>query len=432
MTNSLVLPGLVAPNAYRQVPVTPLVGGRVVRVSAQLGDRVRRGQSVVQVYSPELAEARTTYVAATAMLGAHDRELQRTQKLMDIGAASRQELERIHAEHAAQLAEVESARSRLRLLGADADGSTPGDADGNATTNVPAPIDGVVTERLVNVGLNVDPATKLLTIVDLSNVWIMADVYEKDLHRVREGARAIVTPKAYSNLLLEGRVSYIDPQLEMGTRTAKIRVEVPNPRNDLRFGMYADVAITTASAAPVLSVPEAAIQNVADRQVVYLQVPNQAAQFVEREVRVGRFSGDKAEILAGLTAGDLVVSTGSFFVRAEVERLGLRGAQARSGKDSRAPGDPTTGADVQAVKVAITEKGFEPDKVSLRAGVPVRITFVRTTENTCATEVVFPSLKIRRVLPLNEPVMIEFTPEETGEVTFVCGMDMMEGVIVVG
>lgn len=201
MTDELRLPGIVEPNAYRQVSVTPLVGGRVVRVSAQLGDRVRRGQSIAQVYSPELAEARTKYVAARAMLEAHDRELQRTQKLVEIGAASRQELERIHAEHAAQTAEVESARSRLQLLGAaDLDETASSNRDASATTNVPAPMDGVITERLVNMGLNVEPATKLFTIVDLSSVWIIADAYERDLHRIRDGARAVVTTKAYPDL----------------------------------------------------------------------------------------------------------------------------------------------------------------------------------------------------------------------------------------
>ena len=111
------LPGVVEPNAYREVAVTPLVAGRVTRVSAELGASVRRGQILAQIYSPELAEAQTKYVSAKAMLEAHDRELQRTQKLVEIGAASRQEMERIHAEHAAQTAAVESARSQLEQIG---------------------------------------------------------------------------------------------------------------------------------------------------------------------------------------------------------------------------------------------------------------------------------------------------------------------------
>ena len=152
------LPGVVEPNAYRQVVVTPLVAGRVTKVGPALGDRVRRGQTLAEIYSPALAEAQTRYVSAQAMLDAHDRELQRTQKLVEIGAASRQELEKIHAEHAAQTAAVQSARSQLELLGVSAsalENMAPGH-NVSATTSVPAPIDGVVTERGANVGLNVD------------------------------------------------------------------------------------------------------------------------------------------------------------------------------------------------------------------------------------------------------------------------------------
>ena len=416
--DSLRIPGVVEPNAYRQVSVTPLVAGRVVKVSVQLGDRVRKGQSLAQVYSPELAEARTRYVAARAMLEAHDRELQRTEKLVEIGAASRQELERIHAEHAAQTAEVDSARARLRLLGADAEAPSASNTPESATTNVSAPIDGVVTERPANAGVNVDPTTKLLTIVDLSNVWIVGDVYERDLQRVREGQRAVVTTTAYPDQRLQGRVSFIDPQLNAATRTAKIRIEVTNPRSDLRLGMYTDVTIESASPTSVLVVPKEAVQSVGERQVVYLSSPGAPDRFIEREVRLGRSFGKQVEVLSGLTAGDSIVSAGSFYVRAEAERLGLRG---RAATDAGAP----------AARVTVTEKGFEPDTVKLRAGIPARITFIRTTDKTCATEVVFPSMSIKRALPLNETVVIEFTPEKTGAIAFVCGMNMLKGAVVV-
>jgi membrane fusion protein, heavy metal efflux system len=336
LAEDVLLPGTVEPNAYGQVSVTPLVGGRVVRVSAQLGDRVRRGQSIAQIYSPELADARTKYVAARSMLEAHDRELQRTQKLVEIGAASRQELERIHAEHSAQIAEVESARSRLQLLGAaEADVTVTGSRDASATIDVPAPIDGVVTERLANVGLNVDPAAKLFTIVDLSSVWVIANAYEQDLHRIREGARATVTLKAYPERSLEGRVRYIDPQLSENTRTAKVRVEIANPRGELRLGMYADVVIVAASSTSVVTIPRSALQNVGRHQVVYLAAPNDLMKFTEREVQVGRSMGDLLEIVSGVNAGDSVVSKGSFFVRAEAERLGLRDSSVGAVTDSQ-------------------------------------------------------------------------------------------------
>jgi cobalt-zinc-cadmium efflux system membrane fusion protein len=422
---------VVEPNAYRQVTVTPLVGGRVVSVAAQLGDRVRQGQRLAQVYSPELADARTKYVAAKAMLDAHDRELQRTQKLVEIGAASRQELERIHAEHAAQTAEVESARARLRLLGANPDGPPVANETDAATVTVVAPIDGVVTERVANSGLNVDPTTKLFTVLDLSSVWVVGDVYENDLSRVRVSAPATVTTAAYPGVSLQGRVNYIDPQLNTTTRTARARIEVENPRGELRLGMFTDVAIDTGSTTSVASVPKSAVQNVADRQVVYVAVPGEPAKFLEREVRLGRLSDDVVEIASGLNAGDSVVSKGSFFLRAEAERLGLR-ATPGSGATGVAPttiAGPAT--DPQTAKIAVTEKGYEPDKVTLRAGVPARLTVVRTTDKTCGTEIVFPALNIKRALPLNEPVVIEFTPAKTGDIAFACGMNMLKGVVVV-
>jgi RND family efflux transporter MFP subunit len=433
VADAIRFPGVVQPNAYRQVAVTPLVTGRIVRVPVQLGDRVRRGQPVAQLYSPDLADARTTYVAAKAMLDAHDRELQRTQKLAAIGAASRQELERIHAEHAAQLAGVERARSRLELLGAPGEDASPSSAAA-ATTNVVAPIDGVITERTANAGMNVDPTTRLVTIVDLSSVWVVASVYENDLRRVREGARATVTTDAYPGLTLEGRVSYIDPQLDAATRTAGVRVEVANPRGDLRIGMYTNVAIEVAGGASVVSVPRIAIQTVGDRQVVYLQPSDDGTRFVEREVRVGGSSGDLVEILAGLSAGDRVVSAGSFFVRAEAERLGLRAPQAGVPAERQAPsgqraGEPT--ASVQAAKILVTDKGFEPETVRLQSGRPARLTFVRISDKSCATEVVFPSLNIRRALPLNEPVTIELAAASSGSIAFVCGMSMLKGAIAV-
>jgi membrane fusion protein, heavy metal efflux system len=432
------LPGVVEPNAYREVAVTPLVAGRVTRVSAELGANVRRGQTLAQIYSPELAEAQTKYVSAKAMLEAHDRELQRTQKLVEIGAASRQEMERIHAEHAAQTAAVESARSQLELLGVSASAV---DALGsgskvNATTSVPAPIDGVITERAANVGLNVDQATPLFTVVDLSTVWIIADVYEKDFSRVRVGNDATVTTSAYPGLSLRGRISYIDPQVNPETRTAKVRVEVPNPRGDLRLGMYADVVVTGAPGASVPVVPRSAVQNVGDRTVVYLANPNEPGKFTEREVRIGDASGEQVEVTAGVQPGDAVVTEGSFFVRAERERLGLRPAAAATAATGISTGaqPASSGSDtakIQSAKIVVNEQGFEPAKVSLRAGTPARLTFIRTTDKTCGTEVVFPSLNIKRAMPLNEPVDIEFTPAKSGEIAFACGMNMFRGAVVV-
>jgi RND family efflux transporter MFP subunit len=432
-SSELRLPGVVEPNAYRQVVVTPLVGGRVIQVSAELGERVGRGEPLAQIYSPPLAEAQTRYVSVRAMLEAHDRELQRTQKLVEIGSASRQELERIHAEHAAQTAALQAARSELQLLGVPTSTIEALDAGKSveAISNVPAPIDGVVTERLANVGLNVDPATRLFTIIDLSTVWVVADVYERDFSRVRVGSEAVVTTPAYPDLTHRGRVSYIDPQVNAATRTAKLRVEVPNASGDLRLGMYTDVVVTGATGSPVSRIPRSAVQNVGDRTVVYLANPKEPGTFVEREVRLGPGSGDEVEVTAGVQPGDLVVTEGSFSIRAERERLGLRPSAGAAPSSPRPIAAAQGEQAIQSAKIAVTEQGFEPTKVTLRAGTPVRLVFTRTTDKTCGTEVVFPSLGIKRALPLNEPVAIEFTPKNTGDVAFACGMNMLNGVVVV-
>jgi len=431
------LPGVVEPNAYRQVVVTPLVAGRVTKVGAALGDRVRRGHTLAEIYSPALAEAQTRYVSAKAMLDAHDRELQRTQKLVEIGAASRQELERIHAEHEAQTAAVQSARSQLELLGLSAsalDNIAPSQGV-SATTTVPAPIDGVVTERGANVGLNVDPATKLFSVVDLSTVWVVAAVYERDVSRVRVGSEAAITTSALPGLTIHGRVSYTDPQVSAETRTAKVRVEVPNPRSELRLGMYAEVVVSGASAALTPTIPRIAVQNVGDRTVVYLANPKEPGKFIEREVRLGQSSGEQVEVAFGVQPGDLVVTEGSFFVRAERERLGLRPVVGTTSTDpGRTPSRSNSGGDMAAIQTAtilVNEQGYEPATVTLRAGVPARLTFVRTTDKTCATEVVFPSMKIKKALPLNEPTLVEFTPEKAGDIAFACGMNMLHGTVIV-
>ena len=428
------LPGVVEPNAYRQVVVTPLVAGRVTTVGPALGDRVRRGQTLAEIYSPALAEARTRYVSAQAMLDAHDRELQRTQKLVEIGAASRQELERIHAEHAAQTAAVQSARSQLELLGVfgSALDSMASASGVSATTNVPAPIDGVVTERAANVGLNVDPATKLFTVVDLSTVWVVADLYEKDFSRVRVGNEAVITTSASPDSTLRGRISYIDPQVNAETRTTKLRIEVPNPAGELRLGMYADV-VAEAPGTSAPRVPRNAVQNVGDRTVVYLANRKEPGKFIEREVRLGQTSGQQLEVVTGVQRGDVVVTEGSFFLRAERERLGLRPA-ASAANASALPASSSDGRSneaAQTAKVVVSEQGYEPPRVALRAGTPARITFVRTTDKTCGTEVVFPSLNIKRTLPLNKPVVIEFTPGKSGDIAFACGMNMLHGTVVV-
>jgi RND family efflux transporter MFP subunit len=328
-TTTLHLAGIVEPNAYRQVVVAPLVSGRVTRVRVTLGDRVARNAPLVEVYSPELAESQTRYLSMRAEFQAVEQEIARTTRLVEIGAASQQELERVHAEHVRHRTEVESSRTRLQLLGMTSQQVDEMTSSGQvaATTTIVSPIAGLVTTREVNPGTTVDPATPLVTVVDLSTVWVVGDLYERDFSSVSVGTEAVVTTTAFPDLKVTGKVAYIDPQVRSETRTAGIRVEIPNPGLRLRLGMYADVQVETQSANTQLVVPRSAVQNVADRTVVYLKDPREGGRFIEREVRIDPSSGDQAIVVSGLMAGDNVVSAGSFFIRAERERLGLRAAQ---------------------------------------------------------------------------------------------------------
>src|SRR3954467_7845991 len=361
-TSTLRLPGVVEPNAYKQVVVTPLAGGRVTRVLAELGQSVRRGQPLAEIFSPELAEAETRFVSAPAELEAHEGELQRTEKLVEIGSASRQELERLHAEHTAKLTAVESAKSRLELLGLSPStiaSLSPG-KDVGAVTTVSAPIAGVVTERAANAGLNVDTTAKLFTVVDLSTVWVVADLYEKDFSRVSVGTGVTVTTKAFPDTALKGKVSYIDPQVNPETRTAKVRVEVANPQHGLRLGMFADVTIDAAGGGAAVLIPHAAVQNVGNQTVVYVADPQQRGRFIEREVRLGARSGNDVAVLSGVKPGDGVVTDGSFAVRAERDRLGLRPPQAPAGTNAPAAASESAAAhEPQRRRVLVTEEGYE-------------------------------------------------------------------------
>ncbi len=418
---TLRIPGVVRANAYKTVSVTPLTAGRVTRVLAELGQSVRRGQLLAEVYSPDLAEARTKYLSARAELGAHELELQRTEKLVAIGAASRQELEKIHAEHTAAIAAVDSYRSRLALLGVTEQGlqqATP--SDEGATLKLVAPSSGVVTSREINAGLNVEPSMSLFTIADLSDVWVVGDLYERDFAAVSVGAPALVTFAAYADLQVTGKVAYIDPQLKPETRTAQIRLVVPNPMAQLRLGMLAEVRIGGVGT-EILTVPRIAIQTIGDRSVVYVADASDPTRFVERDVRIDSSAGtDAVRVLSGLQAGDVVVTAGSFSIRAERDRIG----------STTLP--PASTAAVQSARVQVTDNGYEPSTVTFRAGVPARLTFVRTSDRTCGTEVVIPSLGIRRALPLNQAVDIDFTPEGDRALEFACGMNMLKGSIVVG
>jgi cobalt-zinc-cadmium efflux system membrane fusion protein len=247
---AIEVPGAVTANAYREVKVTPLVGGIVRKVHAELGTAVKPGAPLVTLFSAELADAQTKYLSMRAMVEADHQRLERTRQLVDIGAASRQELEEATAVHASHATEVEAARQRLLLFGMSrkqVDALTH-PRQVMADVIVPAPIAGVITSRSANPGQVVGMGEALFIVTDLSEVWVVGDLYEQDFQHVRVGSEATITTPAYPELKLRGRVSYIDPRVAPQTRTAKVRVEVSNPDGDLRLGMYMTMSFSSRGA----------------------------------------------------------------------------------------------------------------------------------------------------------------------------------------
>jgi len=319
---SLTVPGTVMSNAYRDTKVNALVGGVVRRVAVELGASVTRGQPLTVIFSAELADAQTKYVAAQAMLSADHQKLERTQKLVTLGASSRQELEEITAVHAGHETEVAAARQRLLLLGLGPDDVSRLTEASHVISEVTvrAPADGVVIARNVNPGQVVGAGQELFTVTDLSTVWVIGDLYEKDFAAVRVGSAATVAMPAAKDSALRGRVAYIDPRVDPATRTSKVRVEVPNKNGALRLGMYVALSFEAASGRQVTLVTRDAVQALGDRTVVYVQVEGGESRFAERAVKLGAPLGDSFEVLDGLKPGELVVTTGSFFLRAEAGR----------------------------------------------------------------------------------------------------------------
>jgi len=435
--------GTVEPNAYKTVPVLPIAGGVVRQVNFELGDKVERGQKLATIFSTELADAQTAYLSLLAEIEKHHHRYKRAEQLVEIGAISREEFEWISADYKIEQAKLNAARQKLLLLGMSAkqvdelrDSNQMG-----ALISVDSPASGTILIRTVNPGEVVTMGKELFRVADLSTVWVIGQIYEKDFADVRVGAPAVITAPAYPGKTFSGRVSYVDPRVEPQMRTAQIRIEVGNPGEMLKLGMFVDMNFGGAAAREqaVVSVPRSAVQMIGAKQVVFV-VTDKAGVFAQREVNAGPESNGLAPIYAGLNAGERVVTEGSFLLRAESLKLnpGQLTASATQLSTKQTPVEPpdakpsrSSQEHLQSVTVTLNEKGYQPDSFKLRQGVPARITFVRKVESGCGTEVVLADYNIKRELPFNRAVTVEFTPTKAGEFKFACGMDMLRGKIIV-
>jgi RND family efflux transporter MFP subunit len=294
----------------------------VRQVSAELGQTVKRGDILAEIFSNDLTGAQTTYRTFNTELEVEHKKLQRTEELVRLGAASKQELEEVEGSHQVHLAHVEEARQRLVLLGLN-DRQIADVAAGKQTSSnisVASPLDGSITARTANSGQVVGTGQDLFTVTSLTSVWVEANVLENDFAAVRMGSRASITTPAYPGRQYRGAVEYTDPSVDPQTRTAKVRIAVDNPGLALRIGMYMDVLfiIPAKETAPV--VPKEAIQSVGVTSVVYVSSEAEPGRFVQRVVKTGEEAPSGFRVIQGLIPGETVVTAGSFLLRAEALR----------------------------------------------------------------------------------------------------------------
>ena len=303
--------GTVTPDVNRSVPVLSLAGGRAVEIGAKLGDEVAKGQVLLVINSPDVSQAFSEYQKAQADEAFARKQQARAQDLFNHGAMAQQELEA--AENAEKKAEVDlrTARQHIAVLGADANIPSP-------LISIRAPISGSVVEQNVSSGTGVrsmDNSPNLFTIANLSEVWVLCDVYENDLSRVRLGDSAEVRLNAFPDREFSGRVGNISTVLDPSSRSAKVRLELANPGGVMRAGMFATAIFRSRTERLQPTIPSTAILRLHDKDWVFL--PLGGNSFRRIEVHAGPVTiGGNQVVLSGLAAGGKVIANALQFASA--------------------------------------------------------------------------------------------------------------------
>lgn len=321
-------PATVVPDHRTTAEITALVRGRVVDVYADLGQQVKADDLLAILYSSDLGMAQSTYLKAGAKLFVAERAFERAKMLLQEKVIGLAEAQRRQGEMLSLRAEKREAEDRLRLLGMSEDQITKLNKDQKIVSYVPitAPFDGRVIARNLTKGEVVEVTEKLFTIADLSEVWVMANIPEKDIPFIRADAGTSdkssveqivdVLLTAYPGEVFHGKVTYVGDVLEVATRTMNLRLEVPNPHRKLKPQMYATIRVHSLPEQNVLMVPEVAVQRERDRRFVFVQ--RDAHTFEARDVQIGESNGEVFKVLDGLREGEPVVVKGAYVLKSEL------------------------------------------------------------------------------------------------------------------
>ncbi|MBZ5564331.1 MAG: efflux RND transporter periplasmic adaptor subunit [Acidobacteriia bacterium] len=309
--SELRVTGVVAPDVARSVPVLSLAGGRATAVYSKLGDDVKKGQVLMLINSPDVAQTFSDYQKAQADEVLAQKELTRSQELYAKGAIAQRDLDA--AQDAARKTQLDviAAADRARALGGNLSDPSP-------IVAVGAPISGTIVEQNVTSGTGVrslDNSPNLFTVADLSRVWVLCDVYENDLPRVRLGDLAEVRLDAYPGKVFRARVGNISRVLDPATRTAKVRLELSNPGGLMRVGMFVTATFRAQEVDSVPAVPATAVLRLHDQDWVF--VPEGGNVFRRIAVQTGPVLKDHwQEVLSGLAPGQQVVANALQFASA--------------------------------------------------------------------------------------------------------------------
>ncbi|HEX4032544.1 MAG TPA: efflux RND transporter periplasmic adaptor subunit [Terracidiphilus sp.] len=301
--STLTATGSVSPDISREVPVISLANGRVVDIKARLDDDVKKGQLLFKVQSADASTAFDAYLKAVNDEQLAHKSLIRAQDLFQHGAVSQAMLDQgVDAESDAK-ADLTAAEEQLRVMGIDKNHPSN-------VVSVYAPISGVIIAQNVTdaaaAGVTLSGSATAFTIADLSNVWILCDVYENDIPKLQLGQLAHITVNAYPNRPLTGRISDIGPVLDPVTRAAKVRIQVANP-GFLKLGMFATATFTGRASQTFAVVPADAVLHLHDRDWVY--EPAGGNRFRRVEVRAGdMLDGNRQQILSGLQPGQKIAT----------------------------------------------------------------------------------------------------------------------------
>jgi cobalt-zinc-cadmium efflux system membrane fusion protein len=313
LTRTLRLTGTVAYNAFKTTPVITQVSGPVSRVVVVPGQRVKQGEAMLYVASPDYSQLRSNYLKARDAYALAQKAYTRAQDLYQHHAIAEQALEQAESAEVQAGGDLASAQAALKVLGiTDPDALVQ--APPTFEVPVKAPISGEVVEQDVSAGQLIQPgSTQCFMISDTSNVWVLVNVYQNDLPYVRVGDTVNIQTDAYPQVF-HGRISYVAASLDPSTRTLQARIETANPGEKLKKDMYVTTTVNAGKISKAIALPDAALLRDAENQP-FVYAESSQNQFGRRAVTVGESVNGQTEITSGLKPGDHVIGNGSLFLQ---------------------------------------------------------------------------------------------------------------------